>query len=216
MLGRPARTTYVPERFPPALPFTALAYLRHMGRVQGLPRAEASRRGLRLLARFGAADHADRPLARLSKGTCQKIAVVQALLGEPGLLVLDEAWTGLDVEARAALDEAVEERVAQGTIVVFVDHDPARLAERTDLRWAVADGTVAVTRRAVAAAVRIECTGVSDRLPGLSALPGVRKVSTLADGGVRLETDEAHSDALLRVLLAEPDAHIRRVGGGQR
>jgi ABC-2 type transport system ATP-binding protein len=216
VLGRPARTAYVPERFPPALPFTALEYLRLMGRVHGLPGAETERRGVRLLARFGAEGHADRPLARLSKGTCQKVAVVQALLADPRLLVLDEAWTGLDAESRAALDEAVEERVAQGATVVFVDHDPARLTQRTDLRWAVGHGAVAVTQQVAAAAVRIDCTCVTSGPEGLSALPGVQAASTLADGSIRLETDETHSDTLLRALLAQPGTHIRRVTGGQR
>lgn len=215
VLGRPARTAYVPERFPPALPFTALEYLRLMGRVHGLSSAQAQRRAVRLLARFGAEGHTDRPLARLSKGTCQKVAVVQALLADPGLLVLDEAWTGLDAASRAALDEAVEERVARGTTVVFVDHDPARLAEHTHLRWAVASGTVAVSQH-VAVTVRIDCTGVRGGPESVAGLPGVRAVSPLADGGLRLETDETHSDALLRALLAEPGTHIRRVSGGPR
>nr|WP_202477627.1 ATP-binding cassette domain-containing protein [Streptomyces sp. SID5470] len=216
VLGRPARTAYVPERFPPALPFGALEYLRLMGRVHGLSDVEAERRGARLLARFGAEEHTGRPLARLSKGTCQKVAVVQALLAEPELLVLDEAWTGLDADSRVALDEEVERRVAEGATVVYVDHDPARLAERTDLRWTVDGGTVAVTREVVGAPVRIDCTGLTGGVAELSALPGVRAVGVLADGGVRLETDEAHSDAVLRALLAEPGAHVRRVSGGQR
>jgi ABC-type multidrug transport system ATPase subunit len=216
VLDRPARTAYVPERFPPALPFSAREYLRLMGRVHGLPVAEVERRGARLLARFGADGHADLPLARLSKGTCQKVAVVQALLAEPELLVLDEAWTGLDAESRAALDEAVGERVAQGGTVVFVDHDPARLAERTDLGWAVGGGTVTVAEQVAAAPVRIECTGVTGSPDGLSALPGVRALRTLRDGGLQVDTDETHSDALLRALLAEPGTHIRRVSGGHR
>ncbi|WP_405021271.1 ATP-binding cassette domain-containing protein [Kitasatospora sp. NBC_00070] len=216
VLGRPARTAYVPERFPPALPFTALEYLRLMGRVHGLPGVETERRGVQLLARFGAEGHADRPLARLSKGTCQKVAVVQALLANPGLLVLDEAWTGLDTESRTALDESVEELLAKGTTVVFVDHDPARLAEHTDLRWDVGGGTVAVTQQVASAAVRIDCTGVTGGPGGLSGLPGVRATSTLADGSIRLETDEIHSDALLRALLAQPGTHVRRVSGGRR
>jgi len=41
----------------------------------------------------------------------QKVAVAQALLPSPGLLILDEAWTGLDSAARAALDGAVAERL---------------------------------------------------------------------------------------------------------
>jgi len=57
-----------------------------------------------------------------------KVAVAQALLADPGLLVLDEAWTGLDQAARFALDEAVVERLGQGGRVMFVDHDAQRLA----------------------------------------------------------------------------------------
>ncbi|MEU4106005.1 ATP-binding cassette domain-containing protein, partial [Streptomyces tanashiensis] len=121
--GRPARTAYVPERFPAALPFTAVDYLVHLGRVQGLGRAAARARAGEWLERFGAGEHAGTELAALSKGTSQKVAVAQALLADPALLVLDEAWTGLDTGARAELDTAVRERLAEGATVVFVDHD---------------------------------------------------------------------------------------------
>lgn len=122
--GRRSRTAYVPERFPAALPFTAGGYLVHLGRIHGLRTAEATGRAQAWLARFGAADHARTPLSELSKGTSQKVAVAQALLAEPELLVLDEAWTGLDTAARDELDRAVAERVTAGATVVFVDHDP--------------------------------------------------------------------------------------------
>ncbi|NXY99728.1 ATP-binding cassette domain-containing protein, partial [Streptomyces sp. BR123] len=138
--GRPRRTGFVPERFPAVLPLTAASYLAHMGRVQGLPRAGAGRRAAYWLERFGAGAHARTPLAELSKGSSQKVAVAQALLAEPGLLVLDEAWTGLDAPARAELDRAVAERTAAGAAVVFVDHDPARLAGAPDARYRV-EGT---------------------------------------------------------------------------
>ncbi|WP_431041671.1 ATP-binding cassette domain-containing protein [Streptomyces sp. P1-3] len=139
--GRP-RTAYVPERFPAELPFTALGYLTHLGRVHGLGRTAAARGAGEWLERFGAAGHAGTPLAELSKGTSQKVAVAQALLAAPGLLVLDEAWTGLDQAARAVLDRAVAERVAAGGTVVFVDHDPRRLAGAEDAVYRVADGGV--------------------------------------------------------------------------
>lgn len=127
--GRRLRTAYVPERLPAALPFTAAGYLVHLGRIHGLRTAEATGRAHAWLARFGAADHARTPLSELSKGTSQKVAVAQALLAEPELLVLDEAWTGLDTAARGELDRAVAERVTAGATVVFVDHDPRRLRQ---------------------------------------------------------------------------------------
>ncbi|MYS72593.1 ATP-binding cassette domain-containing protein, partial [Streptomyces sp. SID5926] len=132
----------VPERFPPALPFTAAQYLTHLGAVHGLSRRAAARAAGHWLERLGAAGYAGTRLSRLSKGSSQKVAVAQALLAEPELLVLDEAWTGLDADARGELERAVAERTAAGGAVVFVDHDPRRLAGAPAAVHAVRDGTL--------------------------------------------------------------------------
>ncbi|MFD3942621.1 ATP-binding cassette domain-containing protein [Streptomyces sp. NPDC058579] len=213
IIGRPPRTSYVPERFPVALPFTATRYLTHLGRVQGLGRAEAAARAREWLERFGAGAFADEPLAELSKGSSQKVAVAQALLVDPALLVLDEAWTGLDTAARRELDRAVRERVAAGGTAVFVDHDPRRLAGEADAVYEVEAGRVrvgaagAVTGAAEGSPVvpppraRIVASGgrpLPDGLPGApSSEPGPRPDGTATVYAV----DAAHSDALLRALL---------------
>nr|WP_326593518.1 ATP-binding cassette domain-containing protein [Streptomyces sp. NBC_01294] len=216
--GRPRRTAYVPERFPAALPLGAAAYLTHLGRVHGLRGAEAARRAEHWLERFGAAGHARTPMAELSKGTSQKVAVAQALLAEPGLLVLDEAWTGLDASARTELDLAVAERTAAGATVVFVDHDPRRLAGAPDAHYRV-EGTSLVpvpvpvpvpmptSEGAGATRVRIRAAGPpGSPLPaGLAGVPD-------PDGGAVLTVDAARSDEVLRVLLtARPPWHVRAV-----
>ncbi|MGW0464669.1 ATP-binding cassette domain-containing protein [Streptomyces sp. NPDC003027] len=170
--GRPPRTAYVPERFPAALPFTARGYLVHLGRVQGLGRAQAAARAGEWLDRFTAGGFADTPLAELSKGTSQKVAVAQALLAEPGVLVLDEAWTGLDAGARRELDHAVRARVAAGGTVVFVDHDPRRLAGEADAVHAVEAGAV---RRAAQ-------DGEPRRGPARGSVPGAVPGSTPVPG----------------------------------
>lgn len=180
---RPARRAYVPERFPAALPFTAHDYLCHLGRIHGLRGAEPAHRAGLLLERFGAAGFARTPLAELSKGTCQKVAVAQALLGEPELLVLDEAWTGLDQDARAELDAAVDQHLALGSTVLFVDHDPARLDTRPTLHWRVGDGTVSASDRPVSGtAVRITLTADASVLTELRQDPRVRIERTEAVG----------------------------------
>ncbi|MEV0438342.1 ATP-binding cassette domain-containing protein [Streptomyces spectabilis] len=211
--GRP-RTAYVPERFPAALPFTAADYLTHMGRVHGLTGAAAARRAHEWLDRFGAGAHARTPLPELSKGSSQKVAVAQALLAEPGLLVLDEAWTGLDAAARDVLDRAVAEHTATGGAVVFVDHDPRRLAGLADETYEIS-GT-GVRRRteqtapAPAAAgptVVIEVRGpLGARLP--AGLPGTAEPGPEADTR-RLLVAAPHSDLVLRELLtASPPWHV--------
>ena len=144
--GRP-RTAFVPERFPSALPFTPHGYLTHLGTIHGLSRRTATRAAADWLDRFGAAAYARTPMSQLSKGSSQKVAVAQALLAEPELLVLDEAWTGLDSAARAELERAVAERTAAGGAVVFVDHDPRRLAGAPDTTYTVRDGALETRTR---------------------------------------------------------------------
>ncbi|MEU6119019.1 ATP-binding cassette domain-containing protein [Streptomyces sp. NPDC047117] len=215
--GRP-RTAYVPERFPAALPFTALGYLSHLGRVHGLHGAEPARRATEWLERFGAAGHARTPLAELSKGTSQKVAVAQALLAEPELLVLDEAWTGLDRTARGMLDRAVAERVAAGGTVVFVDHDPARLAGAADASYRVVDARLRpqeTATRTVGAAPGPRVTVVAQGPPGAvppESLPGTPVTAPGPDGTTRFTVHAAHSDTLLQALLtARPPWHIHAV-----
>jgi ABC-2 type transport system ATP-binding protein len=243
--GRPARTGYVPERFPGGLPFTGREYLLHMARIHGLRGAAAGRAVDEWLERLGAAAYAGQALGSLSKGMCQKIAITQALLPRPGLLVLDEAWTGLDQAARGALDSAATERAAQGGTVLFVDHDPARLAGRADERWRLGgDGHVTVlpgdnapagpTRPvpdagpgSAGAFVTIELVGIErGSLSGLASLPGVlactaeapdERTGDAAGGRVVVRVDPASSDDVLRTVLAWDGVRVLRVEpGGDR
>lgn len=210
--GRP-RTAYVPERFPPALPFTAAAYLTHLGTVHGLSRRAAARAAGQWLERLGAAGYAATPLARLSKGSSQKVAVAQALLAGPELLVLDEAWTGLDTDARAELERAVAERTASGGAVVFVDHDPRRLAGAPDAAYTVRDGTLH-RRTEDAGAPAGPRVAVRVRGPAGAGLPAdvVRIAASAEEGGAGcydLTVPASHSDVLLRTLLtARPPWHV--------
>ncbi|MFI1814247.1 ATP-binding cassette domain-containing protein [Streptomyces sp. NPDC020422] len=204
--GRPERTAYVPERFPAALPLTATGYLVHLGRIQGLTAREAARRAGEWLARFDAGAYGDTPLTELSKGTSQKVAVAQALLAEPGLLVLDEAWTGLDTTARTELDRAVRARVAAGGRVVFVDHDPRRLAGEADAHLTVRDGRVhrsaQPTDRPRHPLVRITATGGGALPPDLPGSPThVTEPGTAAGPRLTMTVAAPHSDTALRALL---------------
>jgi ABC-2 type transport system ATP-binding protein len=228
--GRP-RAGYVPERFPGGLGFSAREYLTHMSRIHGLTGRAVPAAVEEWLERLGATDYAGSPLRTLSKGMCQKVAIAQALLARPGLLVLDEAWTGLDQAARGTLDAAVAERLAEGATVVFVDHDAARLAGRVDERWRLAGGTVAATDggahagepvAAIAgnAAVAIELIGLeAGSLAQISRLPGVleagpaQALSRAADGPAltTITVLATASDAVLRHLLSWDGVHVQAV-----
>ncbi|MEU0068196.1 ATP-binding cassette domain-containing protein [Streptomyces sp. NPDC006332] len=210
--GRP-RTAYVPERFPSALPFTPSGYLTHLGAVHGLTRTAAARAADEWLDRFGAAAYARTPMTRLSKGSSQKVAVAQALLAEPELLVLDEAWTGLDTDARAELERAVAERTAAGGTVVFVDHDPRRLAGVPDATYHVHDGTLERRTEQATSPTGPQVVVEAQGPPG-AQLPAVTVTSAeeTVPGTYRFSVPASHSDVLLRHLLtARPPWHVRGV-----
>jgi ABC-type multidrug transport system ATPase subunit len=208
--GRP-HTGYVPERFPGGLPFSARDYLLHMARVHGLRGATGVRCADEWLERLGAASYAAQPLRSLSKGMCQKVAIAQALVSRPGLLVLDEAWTGLDQAARGALDAAALERVADGATVLFVDHEQARLAGRISERWQFdGSGRVAAVPGGApqdaesADVVVIELAGMeAGSVARIRDMPGVRSSSESA-----VVVTARESDAVLRQVLSFDGVHV--------
>jgi ABC-type Mn2+/Zn2+ transport system ATPase subunit len=235
--GRP-HTGYVPERFPGALPFTGRGYLLHMARIHGLRGARAARRADEWLERLGAAGYAGQPLRSLSKGMCQKIAIAQALLPSPGLLVLDEAWTGLDQAARGTLDAAATERVAEGGTVMFVDHEQARLAGAVMDVWRLdGDGRVTIIRNAGGAVntgagagtpgaagagtlgaappdavILIGISGLEDDSAArLAEIPGVLSVEPRPDTEGATEADGTR--AVLLVAADRSDSVLRQVLG---
>ncbi|WP_051756150.1 ABC transporter ATP-binding protein [Kitasatospora purpeofusca] len=205
-----ASVGYVPDRFTAHERLTAMAYLTHLGRIRGLPTATARDRAGRLLDRLALAGGPDAPLRTLSKGNAQKVALAQALLVPPDLLVLDEPWSGLDASAHTALAGILAETAAAGGAVVFTDHREALARTHATAVHTVADGRV--TRRAdpgPGAPVVVVLTrrggpdlpGVLD-LPGFLDLPGVLAVERHG-AELHLRVDRSRTDAVLLAALRD-------------
>ena len=75
-----------------------------------------------VLGRFGLEDLARRQTGGLSGGQKRRLAVALALVGRPRLVLLDEPTTGLDVEARHTLWEALRGYQADGATIVLTSH----------------------------------------------------------------------------------------------
>jgi ABC-type Fe3+/spermidine/putrescine transport system ATPase subunit len=98
--------------------------------------ADAAGRTRALLERFHLDPLAQRYPARLSGGEQQRVAIARALAADPGLIVLDEPWQGLDVIARYELGQVLHEvRETERVPMVLVTHDPA-------LAFSIADSFV--------------------------------------------------------------------------
>ena len=132
--GRPAVVGFAPDRFPTGQPFTVTAYLRHMSRVRGGGRWEpwAERLNMGHLLAL--------PLGELSKGSAHKVGLTQALMAEPGLLILDEPFAGLDADTRDTLPSIATEIAARGGIVIASDHQGGLRDLPAVRHWSMVDG----------------------------------------------------------------------------
>jgi ABC-2 type transport system ATP-binding protein len=87
---------YLPEEVPLYLDMTVTAYLDHVARLKGVPRAERRREVVEAIASAWLGENANRHIRKLSKGNRQRVGLAQALLGKPPILILDEPTSGLD------------------------------------------------------------------------------------------------------------------------
>jgi ABC-type multidrug transport system ATPase subunit len=140
--GQPEVIGYVPDRFPSNERLSAMEYLTHLGRIRGLSTSVAAARGDQLLDRLALAGGKHSPLRTLSKGNAQKVALAQALLVAPQLLVLDEPWSGLDASAHGTLVGIIAEVASAGGLVMFSDHRESLTGSPASQTYVVSAGRV--------------------------------------------------------------------------
>ena len=63
------------------------------------------------------------PISSYSKGMRQKVLLAAALLHNPGLVLLDEPFSGLDVNSALVLRSVIRELAARGKVVLFSSHE---------------------------------------------------------------------------------------------
>ncbi len=150
VLGLKARTGYVPQVFSLQRDLSVLENLKFTARLHRIAGDEAGRRSAELLATAGLARFVDRPAGALSGGMKQKLAVANALLAEPGLILLDEPTAGVDVVARADIWNLLRRESRRALVVVSTSYldeaDACDLLVYLDRGRVVATGTPAELR----------------------------------------------------------------------
>jgi ABC-2 type transport system ATP-binding protein len=113
---------YVPEE-PHLYPhLSGREYLQLAGRLRGLPRRVLEPKMDELLRLIGLWDDRHASLASYSKGMRQKILLLASLLHDPELLILDEPFSGLDVNAAMILRSLLHSFAARQKMILYSSH----------------------------------------------------------------------------------------------
>lgn len=87
---------YLPEQPPLYMNETPLEYLKFVGEAKGVKGRELNRQIENVISQTRLEDVKNRLISNLSKGYRQRVGIAQALLGNPGVIILDEPTVGLD------------------------------------------------------------------------------------------------------------------------
>jgi ABC-2 type transport system ATP-binding protein len=161
-----------------------------------------------VLKRAGILDIADRMVKKCSGGEQQRLRFAMALLSDPGLLILDEPTTGMDVEGRRDFWNAIREDAKSGRTVIFATHyldEADAYADRIILMRhgeIVADGSAAEIKN-LSAGRTVQASIAGPDVEALEGIPGVTAVEVRADRVLVRSTD---SDAVARYLLTMTNA----------
>ena len=85
-------------------------------------------------------DVLDAPVAQLSTGEKQRLSLMRALLPSPPVLLLDEPTGPLDEESVVRIEALLRERMATGTAIVLVTHDPNQAERLGNQRYRMVAG----------------------------------------------------------------------------
>jgi ABC-2 type transport system ATP-binding protein len=116
------RVGYLPEERGLYKKMKVIAQLVFFGQLHGLTAEEARKRAKTWAERMEIADALDKKTEELSKGMQQKIQFISCLLHEPGLIVMDEPFSGLDPVNAVLVEKTLLELKDQGKAILFSTH----------------------------------------------------------------------------------------------
>lgn len=169
--------------------------------------------------RFRITDLLDRRASDLSRGQRQRLAIAQATVHGPRLLLLDEPAAGLDPEARNDLSQTLLALARDGVTIVVSSHILTELEDYCTDLLILSRGKL-VEQRPLGSSggrslVAIELAEAFDGLAGLLAVEGIEIVSMApAKASLRMASDAGTQAALLQRLIAA-GARVSRFGPDQ-
>lgn len=138
---KPLKFNYVPEHFP-KMDITANQYIEHMGLIDGLPYEFIQEESHNLFKRFFMEDMINVPMKHLSKGTLQKVGVVQALITKPDVLLLDEPLSGQDIDSQNVFIDLIHKLNLDGVTIIMSCHEKFLLGRLSKIIYEIKNGSL--------------------------------------------------------------------------
>jgi ABC-2 type transport system ATP-binding protein len=203
-----AQLGYLPDFFGLYDPLSVRRCLVFAARSHGLPSHEAALAAQRTAAQMGLSDRIGVPAAELSRGLRQRLAIGQAIVHTPKVLLLDEPAAGLDPSARRELSELLVSLKRSGMTLVVSSHILAELEDYCDEMIIMEEGRIVgggalKVREEQQPLIRIELASPNGALNSFLRQQKGVEVLDATDGaaGFRFNGDAAARADLLRDLV---------------
>ena len=111
---------------------TVIDQMVYLANLRGMKPREAKESAKKWLARLEIAEYETKKLETLSKGNQQKVQLAATLVSNPGIVILDEPFSGLDPVNSQILKDVVNELIGEGRLVIFSSHQMSYVEEFCD------------------------------------------------------------------------------------
>jgi ABC-2 type transport system ATP-binding protein len=200
-----ARLGYLPDFFGLYDPLSVRRCLHYAARAHGIAAGQAAAAAQDAAARAGLTDRMEQPAGALSRGLRQRLAIAQAIVHAPKVLLLDEPAAGLDPQARRDLSQLLLSLRDGGMTLVVSSHILAELEDYSDRMVIVDHGRIAGGKSIAlkgAARLRIRLASPRGDLKDFLTGQGARIESADAEHAlVALEGGATERAALLASLV---------------
>lgn len=127
--NHPSKIGYMPEERGLYKKMKVGEHLLYLARLKGLSKADANYEIKTWFEKFGIEDWWDKKVEELSKGMQQKIQFISTIVHKPGLLILDEPFSGLDPINTNLIKDEIDELHRNGTSIIFSTHRMEQVEE---------------------------------------------------------------------------------------
>jgi len=201
-----ARLGYLPDFFGLYDALSVRRCLHYAARAHGIGSSHAAQAVQTAAARVGLSDRLEQAAGALSRGLRQRLAIAQAIVHQPAVLLLDEPAAGLDPQARRDLSQLLLSLRDGGMTLVVSSHILAELEDYSDRMVIVDHGRIAGGESIAlkgTSRLRIALASPRGELKDFLAKRGVAVVEATADQALVTMTGGTAERALLLAALVQ-------------